>query len=120
MGIELDNASCERIVAWAAGNNCVREVWLFGSRVRGDSRSDSDVDLAIVLMPPSEGTNWALGTYVSKEVGWQRELGATLGRHVSLEAIVPGNDKYDLVMRQGYRLWAKNVVEPGHWIRRPG
>jgi predicted nucleotidyltransferase len=119
MGIALDERSCHRIVAWAAGNDCVREIWLFGSRARGNSRPDSDIDLAIVLMPSSQGTDWAFGTYQSKGDEWQRELTAMLDQHVSLEAIIPGTHEYDLVTRDGYRLWVRSVVGPVPGIRRP-
>jgi predicted nucleotidyltransferase len=36
--------------SWAAANESVRELWLFGSRARGDAREDSNVDLALALM----------------------------------------------------------------------
>jgi predicted nucleotidyltransferase len=38
--------------SWASKNESVRQLWLFGSRARGDSREDSDIDLAIALIPP--------------------------------------------------------------------
>jgi predicted nucleotidyltransferase len=34
-------------------NDSIVELWLFGSRARGDSRPDSDVDLALALIPPN-------------------------------------------------------------------
>jgi predicted nucleotidyltransferase len=43
----------EAIRTWAAGNENVAEVWLFGSRTKGTARSDSDVDVALVLVPGS-------------------------------------------------------------------
>jgi predicted nucleotidyltransferase len=47
--------------SWASANGSVRELWLFGSRATGGSRPDSDVDLAVALMPPKGNTDWALG-----------------------------------------------------------
>ena len=38
--------------SWASKNESVRELWLYGSRARGNSREESDIDLAIALMPP--------------------------------------------------------------------
>jgi predicted nucleotidyltransferase len=49
--------------SWASANDSVRELWLFGSRATGGSRPDSDVDLAVALMPPKGNTDWALGNY---------------------------------------------------------
>ena len=37
--------------SWAKDNGNVRELWLFGSRAQGCARPDSDVDLAIALVP---------------------------------------------------------------------
>ena len=36
---------------WAAGNDSVRELWLFGSRAKETSRDDSDIDIALETMP---------------------------------------------------------------------
>jgi hypothetical protein len=45
--------------AWANGNGNVSELWLFGSRADGSSRPESDVDIAIALMPAVGKTDWA-------------------------------------------------------------
>ena len=55
--------------AWASANANVRELWLFGSRADGHAKPESDVDLAIALMPDALGNYYALGD------GWQREKG---------------------------------------------
>jgi predicted nucleotidyltransferase len=49
--------------AWASDNGNVRELWLFGSRATGRSHPDSDVDIAVALMPAAGGTDWAPGNY---------------------------------------------------------
>lgn len=51
---------------WSARNKNIAEMWLFGSRARSDARPDSDVDLAMVLMPPTLGNpphDWSFGNY---------------------------------------------------------
>lgn len=117
MSIDLDSNLRQRIVSWAASKDSIREIWLFGSRARGDARADSDIDLAIVLMPPllrhpgSIPHDWALGNYASNGDAWQRELASTLGRHVSLEAIRPGTNEYDMVVRTGHRLWSRQCAD---------
>ena len=39
------------IVAWAKRHPEIKQVYLYGSRARGDNREDSDIDLALVLNP---------------------------------------------------------------------
>lgn len=92
--------------SWAAANDCVRQLWLFGSRARGDAK-DSDVDLAIALMPPIGKTDWAFGMYTARGDEWQRELETIVDRHVSLEAIGTGTDADVRVRQCGVLLWAR-------------
>lgn len=51
----------------------VAAVWLFGSRARGDSRGDSDADLALLLRSdadvPSLHTQGALATAFAQAIG---------------------------------------------------
>jgi predicted nucleotidyltransferase len=47
VGISQDDKAA--IQAWAAGHSKIEEVWLYGSRARGDNRPDSDIDLAVVM-----------------------------------------------------------------------
>jgi predicted nucleotidyltransferase len=98
----------------AARNGNIRELWLFGSRAQGRSRLESDVDLAVVLMPPDGKHNWALGNYLALgDDAWKRELESIVGRHVSLEAIEADSDGDAVVRRPGVRLWARGLgMEP--------
>jgi predicted nucleotidyltransferase len=73
------------IEQWAEQNGSIKEVWLFGSRARGETTKDSDVDIAVTLMPPKGPHDWALGNYQRFGDDWQRELSKLIGRHVSLE-----------------------------------
>ena len=73
------------IEQWAEQNGNIKEVWLFGSRARGEATDDKDVDIAITLMPPQGSHDWALGNYQCFGDDWQRELSRLVRRHVSLE-----------------------------------
>ena len=88
--------------AWAYANESVRQLWLFGSRAKGTVPSESDIDIALALMPPDGTHDWALGNYSDLGDTWQRELEAIVGLHVSLEAITPGN-RADIQVRQPAR-----------------
>jgi predicted nucleotidyltransferase len=97
--------------SWASDNGSVRELWLFGSRATGRSRPDSDVDIALALMAATDGTDWALGNYFALHGNWKRELEAIVGRHVSLEAIVPDTPEDEAVRRCGALLWPAAAME---------
>lgn len=92
--------------AWASANGNVRELWLFGSRASGRSQAGSDVDLALVLVPPTGKHNWALGNYFDLHPQWKRQLEEIVDRHVSLEAILPGTKEDAEVRRSGILLWS--------------
>ena len=95
--------------AWASNNGSVRELWLFGSRATGRSTPESDVDIAIALMPATDGTDWALGNYFALDSAWKRQLEAIVGRHVSLEAILPNTPEDEAVRRSGALLWSADA-----------
>jgi predicted nucleotidyltransferase len=107
--MDLPADSVELIQQWAARTNSVREVWLFGSRAKGTSRPNSDVDIGIYLMPPTEGSDWALALYTAHGDAWQRELARLLGKRVSLEAVRPGGLGHEEV-QAGKLLWARQSV----------
>jgi predicted nucleotidyltransferase len=104
--MDLPAGCVELIRQWAARTNSVREVWLFGSRTKGTSRPDSDVDIGIYLMPPTERSDWALALYTAEGDDWQRELTRLLGKRVSLEAVRPGDPGHEEV-QAGKLLWAR-------------
>jgi predicted nucleotidyltransferase len=90
---------------WAGRNGNVLELWLFGSRAEGRAKPESDVDVALVLMPPDGNHNWALGNYAVCQSEWQQQLETIVGRHVSLVVIEPDSDEDTHVRRTGRRLW---------------
>jgi predicted nucleotidyltransferase len=67
--IEADQipvAWLEGIRQWAEANGNIQEVWLFGSRARGEATEEKDVDLAITLMPPKGNHDWAATTILQR------------------------------------------------------
>jgi predicted nucleotidyltransferase len=94
--------------AWAAHNSNVRELWLFGSRAKGTADAQSDVDIALLLMPPTDNINWALAAYVEFFDDWKAELRVALNREVSLVAIGSGYEMNTEVRATGTRLWSRD------------
>ena len=74
MPIDMLDEWVRGLRSWAHGNGNVRELWLFGSRADGRSRPESDVDIAIALLPPTDNPDWALGNYFALNVDWKRQL----------------------------------------------
>jgi predicted nucleotidyltransferase len=108
MSMDMQDEWLSGLCLWASKNDSVHELWLFGSRASDSARPDSDVDLALVLAPLDGRTDWAGGKYIDCHSTWKRELETIVGRHVSLEAIVPGSDEDSMVRRTGRRLWSRN------------
>jgi predicted nucleotidyltransferase len=97
--------------SWADGNDSIQELWLFDSRAAGRSRPESDVDLAVSLMPAIGKHNWAVGNYIAHHGTWKRQLESIVGRHVSLEALEPGSSQDAHVRSTGKLLWARSTEE---------
>ena len=85
MDIRLEWISA--LKAWAANNGNVAELWLFGSRAKDTARPDSDIDVAVVLMPPTGKHNWALANFVQGFDDWKAQLRDAVDWPVSLISI---------------------------------
>lgn len=84
------------LLTWALGQPLINRLWLFGSRVRGEHRPDSDVDVAIELdMSVAKGSDesggiaaWAFDTEP-----WMPELELLLSMVVDLQHYKSGETK---------------------------
>lgn len=47
--MQISDEDRERIVDWASRHIEIKAVYLYGSRARGEHRSDSDIDIGIIL-----------------------------------------------------------------------
>jgi hypothetical protein len=90
---------------WASNNQNVRELWLLEGQ--GDAKPGRDVELAIVLMPPTPGVDWALTNYFDHGYLWQSELEGIVGRRVSLQAVRRGTLGDRRVRSEGTLLWER-------------
>ncbi len=102
----MEEVCIRNLQGWAAANGSVRELWLFGSRVKGTARGNSDADIAIALMPRAGKHDWALGNFFDLDSEWKKQLDAIVGFDVDLRLILPGT-KFDIEVRTtGKLLWA--------------
>lgn len=72
----------EKVSVWAVSYPEIIQIILFGSRARGNSKPNSDVDLAFIV----EGIlgESAYTRYFCEKHKWKRELETILGRPISM------------------------------------
>lgn len=73
---------------WAAAKPLIRKLWIFGSRVRGDNRPDSDLDIAIELdLSAAQGCDdsGGMATWMFDSEGWPEEIQELSGLQVDLQ-----------------------------------
>lgn len=76
------------ISAWAREKPLIKRIHLFGSRVRGDHRPDSDIDIAVELDPDvfqGVDESGGLATWMFEAKGWKRELEEFIYLKIQLE-----------------------------------
>lgn len=96
-----------RSFKWAAAKAAISEVWSFGSRAEGTVNSDNDIDIALMLSPPIENHNWALGEWLVAGADWHREIEMNLDRKVNLQSVHRGMPIYREVLGSGQQLWIR-------------
>jgi len=79
----------ERVLhAWAVATPCVRKVCIFGSRAKGTSRTDSDLDVAVEIDPVGSDESAYVSWFHLKK-SWQTELQGQLPIKLDLEWFDP-------------------------------
>ncbi|WP_447941303.1 nucleotidyltransferase family protein [Brevundimonas mediterranea] len=74
------------VTAWAAEEQLVEAVYLFGSYAKGCAGETSDVDLAFTFRPSS--TRTALGVFIEDGARISEDLGDLLGKDVQVEPLI--------------------------------
>jgi predicted nucleotidyltransferase len=70
--MNLTDEQLNAIREWAVRDQRLQEIRLFGSRVKGTARLDSDVDLAVVIRGDTRRSQWI--TYVTQVDEWEASL----------------------------------------------
>ncbi|MFZ5523842.1 MAG: nucleotidyltransferase family protein [Pseudomonadota bacterium] len=77
---------------WAREKPLVKRAYLFGSRVRGDHRTESDIDIALELDPNQfrgVDESGGLATWMFETKVWKEELEKIIPLKVQLERYHP-------------------------------
>ena len=82
--MNLSDEDRQKIVAWAAIHPEILKVYLYGSRARGDNRTDSDIDVAIVMNQGPGDAN-ALATWMFRHERYKKSPDLHLSQDVHLE-----------------------------------
>lgn len=78
----------ELLASWARGKPLVKRLYIFGSRARGDHRTDSDIDIAVELDPAvfqGSDESGGLATWMFETKAWKAEIEKLLPFPVQLE-----------------------------------
>lgn len=86
MSTAISEDTAARLREWAARNDAVASLWLFGSRAKGAHRPESDYDIAIELKPKKGDHDWAFANYVFQCDEWKTELKEIVMSEVDLVA----------------------------------
>jgi hypothetical protein len=80
VAIGVEPSWIDEIAAWAAGEPLIEAAYLFGSRVKGTHRDDSDLDVAVIVAGADDGER--LGNAIFEKPRWiatlQPQLPVTL------------------------------------------
>ena len=104
------NQICEVVTEWAVSHPEIERVFLFGSRARGDSTPDSDVDLAVVVVGIL--CENAYTRYVFNKNAWKDQLRLALGLSINIVRLTE-NGKPEIqesIARDGMLLYERLFV----------
>jgi len=83
-------ADVAAIREWAKGEPLIERVWLFGSRIRGDFNSDSDLDIG-VEHGTSGGDGDPMATEAFERPRWRRDVQEVVSLPIDLWGYRPGD-----------------------------
>lgn len=95
---------------WAQSAGCIRQIWIFGSRVRGEGRFDSDLDVAVEMDPIGRDEQAQTG-WMALAPKWRVELKKALSVPLDLQwvgevgAHLPRMDEY--LARSSLRIYGR-------------
>lgn len=84
MGESVSPGDRQVLRDWAQANVCIRRVWIFGSRARGEGRPDSDIDVAVEIDAVGRD-ELAQNSWMELSPRWRQQLGQALSAPLDLE-----------------------------------
>ena len=99
MIMDVPQKDLEEIIAWLDTHDVFERAWIFGSRAMGDSRPDSDLDLAI-QHGAMRGDSNAFTTSIAEAKNWRAELQPRISLELDLQSYIPGDTE---VVEQGLK-----------------
>src|SRR5215208_6814654 len=108
MNQDLDYWS-SKLALWARDKREISELWLFGSRMRGDHRKDSDLDIAVIMAGENEGDR--LGNWIALAEEWEEELKALVPVAIDLDlgdADISEKVVAPALKREGVRIFSRS------------
>jgi predicted nucleotidyltransferase len=103
------NCWSSKLALWAKDKREISELWLFGSRVRGDHRKDSDLDIAVIMAGEDEGDR--LGNWIALAEEWEEELKALVPVTIDLDlgdADISEKVVAPALKREGVRIFSRS------------
>lgn len=100
----------ELLRLWAARTPIVKRVWLFGSRICGDYRHDSDLDVAVEHgVAPGDSDLFTTG--LMEPSAWRNQLQPQARLRLDIQSYIPGDT---LVVEAGVRKCSRLIFERSH------
>lgn len=88
--MDIPEQDITAIINWASSMPIITRAWVFGSRIKGTSRIDSDLDVAIEHGAMKGDTN-AYTTAIVERSKWQKELQSRVSLTLDLQSYIPGH-----------------------------
>ena len=99
------------IVDWASQNPLIRKVWLYGSRIKGNNKPDSDLDVA-VEHGKIPGDDTLKTTSIGERKFWQIEIQERTSLKIHLEPYRPGEtERIEVTLKDASVLIYDNTAE---------
>jgi len=104
--MNISEQQLEAIRTWAKNKAAIRSIYLFGSRVKGTARPDSDLDVAIEVQTDDED---AFQTYMAHDDRWEAELSSVTSLQVSVQMYHPVEAPrvYSYVASSGFKAFER-------------
>ena len=104
--VDLSARELSAITRWADETPSISEIRVFGKRAKSTALLSSDIDLALTVISNQRGRP-AFGIFCSLAGHWQRQLGESTGRRVSVWWYGQQSPVYEHLQAEGILIWSR-------------